>query len=522
MARLVQDLIFDATGRAQALSAVRGPDGELSYGDLAVLARRIGGQLVAGGLRPGDRVALLLDKSTLAVAAIYGVLVAGGVVVPLDPTGPVARARLIIEDCRPAALISHVSKSARIAELVDPGSGVAFVLAAGDPALLATAGSIEVRALDSAPGFDGPLPSRGVETDLATILYTSGSTGRPKGVMITHRNILAFAEWAGDFFALGPDDRVASHAPFHFDLSLFDVHATLGAGATVCLVPQGISFMSGDLAAFIAEERITVWQSVPSVLRLIEKALAPDAGGLNDLRVVFFAGEPYAPSALAALMAKLPRARFFNIYGATEINDVTCHEVPVPPGDAPLPIGRTVAIADVFALDDEGRLVDRPGAVGELHARGPMVALGYWGDTAMTAAKFIQNPLHDSFRDIVYRSGDLVRLDAEGAWHHAGRRDSQVKIRGNRVNLGEVEAGLLSHPEIGEAAVIDIEADGGGKALMAFVVAKPGGTPSLKDIRRHCLALLPVYMVPAVVELRDRLPKTSTGKIDRQTLRQGG
>ncbi|WP_417768344.1 amino acid adenylation domain-containing protein [Stappia sp.] len=515
MPRLLEEMAsFDPDAPAVVMGETRWTRAELDRRSND-LASRLAGQ----GVRRGDRVGIYLDKSPEAVAALLAVLKADAICVPLDPTGPVPRLAHILGDCEPKALVSSANKVARLTALLEEGVSVPPVLLVGegtgegsDPRLcLVAAGSPE----DTEPA---PLPQRALDRDLAYILYTSGSTGRPKGVMISHGNITAFSDWAGWKFGLTAQDRVSAHAPLHFDLSLFDVWTVLAHGAAVHLVPQGIAFMAVDLVEFIADNRITVWQSVPSVLRLIARQLPEDGTRHDALRLIFFAGEPYPPADLRDLMSKLPQALYFNVYGATEFNDVTCHPVTALPGDGPLPIGAPCEHMEALVLGEDGALLEDAGSVGELCARGPTVSKGYWRDPQMTAARFIQDPRHDLYPDPVYRTGDLVRIGEDGTFHYVGRRDTQVKIRGFRVNIGEVETALLRHEAIGEAAVVD-EMDGEGtRYLAAFLVAR-GSDLDTRKLKRHCLGFVPNYMVPERFELLEALPKTSTGKIDRQALR---
>lgn len=357
-------------------------------------------------------------------------------------------------------------------------------MAEGLPPLLVLGNAEEEAALS---GSVPPDAMRVVEDDPACLLYTSGSTGKPKGVVISHRNIAAFADWAGAFFALAEEDRVTAHAPLHFDLSLFDVWTTLAHGACVFLVPQGIGFMGVDLVRFVTRNAITVWQSVPSVLKLMFRHFEAGDPALDSLRLVFFAGEPFPPATLRELRGKLPHVRMVNIYGSTEMNDVTFHEIGETIDDAPLPIGQPCSHMQVLVVDDSGAVVSGAGAIGELCARGPTVALGYWRDSQSTAARFIQHPGHDLFPDRVYRSGDLVEIGADGALRYVGRRDAQVKIRGNRVNLGEVEEALAAHPAVAEAAVAAVDAGEGEHTLKAFLVVRPGqDVPDMKALRRYC------------------------------------
>ncbi|SDU03567.1 amino acid adenylation domain-containing protein [Stappia sp. ES.058] len=521
MATTVPQLLEDARNLRKGAVAVTCGSTSMTHGELMAQSNRIANTLKAVGVKRGDRVGVYLDKSIGALAGLIGIMKADAVCVPLDPTGPVARMGFIVADCGVRVLITSGNKQRRLEAFLADGGSFDTILVLGDKPLELAGKSISiVSSVQIAQASGAVAPFQALETDLAYILYTSGSTGRPKGVMITHRNIVAFADWAAGHFGVGPADRVASHAPFHFDISLFDLYVALSRGATVCLVPQGIGFLGVDLVQFIAENRITIWQSVPSVLMIIEKHIKERQMDLGALRVVFFAGEPYPPQALRNLMKKLPGARYFNIYGATETNDVTCHAIERLPDDAPLPIGRSCSHMEVLVLDEHDRPLSETGSIGELCARGPTVARGYWGDPHMTAEKFVQNPLHSDFADPLYRSGDLVEIRRGGVLAYVGRRDAQVKIRGYRINLREVEDAISSHPDVAEAAVIDrIDAD--GTRFLAAVVATSGGAEiTLRALKRHVTNSLPNYMAPETLEIVPALPKTSTGKLDRQALKR--
>jgi amino acid adenylation domain-containing protein len=520
MATTVPQLLEEAHALRTSAIAVSCGAASMTHGELMAESNRIANTLIACGVKRGDRVGVYLDKSITSLASLIGIMKADAVCVPLDPTGPVARLGFILADCGVRVLITSGNKQGWLETLLADGAQLDTVVVVGDRSLELAGKSVRIiPAVQVAQASGTPPPRQALEGDLAYILYTSGSTGRPKGVMLTHRNIVAFVQWAAGQFDVGPGDRVSSHAPFHFDLSLFDLYVTLARGATVCLVPQGIGFLGVDLVKFIADNRITIWQSVPSVLMIVEKHIKERQTDLGALRVVFFAGEPYPPQALRDLMKKLPGARYFNIYGATEINDVTCHAIEHLPDDTPLPIGKPCGHMEVLVLDENDRPLTETGSIGELCARGPTVAKGYWGDPRMTAEKFVQNPLHHDFEDRLYRSGDLVEIRRGGVLAYVGRRDAQVKIRGYRINLREVEDVVLAHPDIAAVAVIDRVADDGTRYLAAVVETTGGADLNLRTLKRHVLESLPNYMAPETLDLVSALPKTSTGKVDRQALK---
>jgi len=518
----VTDVVFTLHG-ALRLAADRHPDalavsatsGELTYGQLADRAGQYATVLRELGVRPGDRVAVSAEKTTDTVAALYGIMAAGAAYVPIDPAMPIARAEAILADAGCSLLCADGLRADRLS-----GAGPT-------PALVAI-GSVSA---GSAVSVDDATPSPlegGCESDLAYLLYTSGSTGTPKGVMLTHRNALAYVEWAVQRFGITAEDRLSSHAPFHFDLSVLDLYAAVRSGASVHLLGAEAASFGAEMAKAIASRGITVWYSVPSALVLLTQvaeggtpssAPPPD---LSSLRLVLFAGEVYPVKHLQRLRGRFPSATLVNLYGPTETNVCTYHVVPAQlENETPLPIGRACENQEVFALDDEMRLVD-VGGEGELFVRGPTVMKGYWGDAGRTAEVLVQNPLHDRFPDPTYRTGDLVRRLAGDVFEFLGRRDHQIKSRGYRIELGEIEHALLRHAAVTEAAVVAVPDDDLGHALYAFVAIPEhhDGEPEVDEmsLKRHLTTHVPRYMIPRSITVLAGLPRTSTGKIDRRRL----
>ena len=489
------------------------------------------------GVAPGDRVGLLAPKSAASVIGLYGVLKAGACYVPLDPKAPAQRLSYVLRDSGTAVIVADEVTAPRAAALAAGGGrpgGVVLVVASPP----GRHGGVQAAALAQDPARDPaqapamvpwtavaaesaePLAEeRPIETDLAYILYTSGSTGTPKGVMISHRSSLGFVEWAAAAAGLGQEDRVCSPAPLHFDLSVFDIFATCRAGACLAVLPDGVTTFPVSIARWLERERISVWYSVPSVLTLLACYAGLPQFDLSRLRAVIFAGEVFAPRYLARLMAQLPHARYLNWYGPTETNVCTAFEVPQRWSDTdPVPIGKACAGTEVFAVTGDGQRVSRPGEVGELYVRGPTLMRGYWGLPARTHAALVPSPFRAEYDELVYRTGDLVTLDPAGNYLYLGRTDAMVKVRGYRVELGEVEAVLCRHPAIREAVVLPVPDELLGSRLRAVVTAVGTGGLTRESVLEHCREWLTSYMVPEIVEFREELPRTSTGKLDRARL----
>ncbi len=310
---------------------------------------------------------------------------------------------------------------------------------------------------------------------------------------------------------------MSNHAPLQFDLSIFDLFAAAKAGATTVLVPRQTTIFPSELVDLIESERITVWYSVPSVLTMMASRGGLTPGRLSSLRTVLFAGEVFPPKHLGRLMMLLPEARFANLYGPTETNVCAWYGVPRPLAEdaEPVSIGKAIDGTELFAINEEGKLAG-VGEVGELYVQGPTVMQGYWGDALRTERSLVRHPCAPRAQQPAYRTGDFVWRDQAGDYHLVGRRDTQVKTRGYRVELGEIEAVLHSHPAVAECVVVALADDTVTNRLAAAVIAS--GEVSAKDLASFCSKRIPPYMVPERFELRDALPRTSTGKADRQLL----
>jgi amino acid adenylation domain-containing protein len=530
MAYLLQHLLTDSARRAPQRPAVAAGEQSLSYEELDRLSNQAARALLAQGVAPGDRVGILAPKSAASVVAVFGVLKAGACYVPLDPKSPAERLSGIMRDSGIAVVLADEGTAQQAAAMADTVPKLRSLVITGPhwgPEGSSTSATVPPGLVVLPPDAvlaepDGALAGdQAIETDLAYILYTSGSTGTPKGVMISHRASLTFAVWAAACAGLAEQDRVCSPAPLHFDLSVFDIFATCLAGACMVVLPDKTTTFPVRLAEWMEQERISVWYSVPSILTMLATYGNLREFDLSRLRAIIFAGEVFPVKHLTRLMAELPGARYLNWYGPTETNVCTSFKVPVAAGDelaGPVPIGKACANTDVFAVTSDGRRVSRPGDEGELYVRGPALMRGYWGQPDKTRQVLVLNPFQDAYDEPAYRTGDLVTVDEQGNYVFLGRRDGMVKTRGYRVELGEVEAALYAHPAIREAVVLPMPDEILGSRLRAVISANGSGGLTRQEVLEHCLRRLPGYMVPDVVEFREALPRTSTGKVDRAQL----
>jgi amino acid adenylation domain-containing protein len=489
--------------------------GTINYRDLNALSDRLCDRLRLAGVRRGDRVGIYLHKSIDAIASILGILKAGAAYVPVDPMAPASRNAYILNDCSVKVVIVESSFASALAKEIETlGRAPQTIRLEGIGGGLRLAKAMETQG-------NGEL-SRGTDElaeddNLAYILYTSGSTGKPKGVMLSHLNATSFVDWCVDTFEPRHEDRFSSHAPLHFDLSIFDLYVAFGSGGTLVLIPEDIGKEPVKLAGLIADARISVWYSAPSILSLLVQYGNLEKHDYSSLRMILFAGEVFPVKHLRSLIKRLPDPRYFNLYGPTETNVCTFYEAPsVFPEDRtePFPIGKTCKHLQARVLDEEGQKVT-PGERGELCIAGPAVMQGYWNLPEQSARAFWNA---DGAR--WYRTGDIVVEPPDGNYVYVGRRDRMVKRRGYRVELGEIEAGLYRHSAIKEAAVVALPDQEAGVRIRAFLSCQEDKRPSIIEMKRFCMEVLPPYMIPDVFSFKDALPKTSTDKIDYQRLKE--
>jgi amino acid adenylation domain-containing protein len=513
----LSQLLDEAAARRPDHAAVEDEHGRsLTYAALARAADRLATRLARWGVGRGDRVGLILPKGLEAVAALHGVLRAGAAYVPIDPSAPVARGAGILADCGVKAVVV-AAESVRALRSAWPGPGPLprlVVVGAAEELHPADAAWDEVQA-DDAPS---PLAPARSSDDLAYILYTSGSTGRPKGVMLTHGNAFTFLDWCRQALGLRADDRFSSHAPFHFDLSVFDLFASCREAATLVIIGEALGREPARLGAFLAERRISVWYSAPSILALLVQHGQIDRPGFPAPRLVLFAGEVFPLGPLRQLRQAWPASTLWNLYGPTETNVCTAYRLPAAIADdrtVPFPIGAVCPPLRARVVDEEGR--DLPaGSIGELVIAGPGVMRGYFGQPELTRRAFL--PDGQSQGGPWYRTGDLVVDDGTGVFTFHGRRDRMVKKRGYRIELGEIESALYRHDGVERAAVI-ARSDDTGLSIAAFVALKPSQKASIIAMKRHCTIYLPHYMVPDTITFVSDLPTTSTDKVDYQGLK---
>jgi len=501
-AATVHGLFEQQAAQTPERSALRFAGTIWTYGELEARANRLAHHLQALGVAPEARVGLCLERSPELVAAILGILKVGGAYVPLDPAYPRERLELMLADSGAGVLVT----AERFLPVLPVRTAAAVVL------LDADAGSIARRPTDR------PLqPDGGRAQGLAYVMYTSGSTGRPKGVAVPHRAIVRLVRETG--YARFADDEVFLQlAPTTFDASTFEIWGALLNGALLAIFPPGTPSLA-ELGQIVERDGVTVlWLTAGLFHQMVEGPLA----GLRGLRQLLAGGDALSVPHVRRALAELAGCRLINGYGPTENTTFTCcHTVTAATLGRSVPLGRPIANTAVYVLDRALQPV--PGGVpGELYAGGDGLARGYAGDPALTAARFVPDPFGGCSGARLYRTGDRMRWRPDGLLEFLGRTDTQVKLRGYRVESAEIEAVLAAHPAVAAAAVL-VQETAGDRRLVAY--AAPHGTaglapPSAGELRAFLQGKLPAYMVPSVFIVLAALPLTANGKVDRRALAQ--
>ena len=515
MIYLLSQIIDKSAERFPDREAFRFEKRSITFSQLFEKTNQLAGLLVARGVRRGDRVGVFMNRSFETAIAIHGILKAGAAYVPLAPFAPPARTRFLLEDCGIRNIITEPSQQSALRKVMSPEVKVDNVIGLEHNEFTNAVSWAEVSQF---PG-DRPPDVRVLADDLAYVMYTSGTTGVPKGIMHTHYSGLSYAKLSADLYAVNETDRFANHAAIHFDISTFGYFSAPLAGAATVILSEGHTKFPVSLSKLMEDEGITIWYSVPAALSQLLQFGTLEKRDLNSLRWVLFGGEPFHPKHLRALMALWPQAKFSNVYGPAEVNQCTYYNFSSPPDtDDPIPLGVVWDDTEMIIVDDQEQPVES-GEVGELLIRSATRMQGYWGQAELTRKAFYQRVRIQGCPEIFYRTGDLVRLDESGVLHFLGRRDRQIKTRGYRVELDEVEAALMTHPHVEEAAVFTTVNNTGEKIIEARVIRKNGQTLlDATGLQAHLQNLLPSYAIPLKIGFSDNLPRTEAGKIDRKEL----
>ncbi len=483
-------------------TAFEDAENSISFNEL-----RLGARSVASGLMKSVKtgcehpIIVLMPKTVGAIECFMGIMYAGSPYAPVNYDAPAARIAKITENLKPSAIITDKAGADKLSDT--PLDVKIFLF------------DELVKTPRDDDGIDRVL--RNVcDLDPAYIMHTSGSTGVPKGVTVSHRGVIDYIEWIVDTFPVTEKSVIGMQSAFHFDNSVFDMFAALYTGAKTYLIPEALFMYPDKLTEFLADEKISVIFWVPTVMINVANSGALEKTPLPDLELILFAGEVMPNTQLNIWRKHLPRCMYVNMYGPTESTDIATyyivdrdyenHEV--------LPIGIPCANMKALILNDENKMCET-GEQGELCIGGSGIALGYWNAPDLSAKVFVQNPLNPYYNERIYRTGDLVYKNEEGNIIFLGRRDSQIKLRGNRIEMGDIEAAAAAVEGIKSACALF---DAPKQEIVLFI--ETDAQINARKFKMTLQGYIPKYMVPARIVTMEHFPHTPSGKIDRTGLRK--
>ncbi len=476
-----------------AREAIEDSEGSLTFGELREMSKKIGSYLLQAGLGGGN-IAVMMPKNAKAIAAFFGVLYAGGTYVPLDKNDAAERLCAIAKNAEARAVITEEET-----EIFGDIKVVLFDEAAREEE---DGGLIEealLKVTDLSPAY---------------IMHTSGSTGVPKGVVISHRGIIDFTEWAVKLFELDENSVIGLQSPFHFDASVFDIYAAAATGAKLAIMPDVLAGFPKKIPEFIEEKKVSCIFWVPGILVDIANSGALDEFKMESLKTVTFVGETMPTGKFNMWKKQNPKRTYINLYGPTEAT-VACTAFKIEsdiPDDESIPIGKAGENRRIVILNEDGSEA-RTGETGEICILGSCLANGYYKNPGQTA--FVQNPLNKKFREMMYKTGDFGYKDEAGNIYFSGRRDSQIKMHGIRVELGEIESAAQTVKGVKKACAVV----GEDQKTALYIETEESFTA--REFKLRFKEHAPKYMIPDKIIMAERLPLNKNGKIDRKKLKMG-
>ncbi len=510
------DIIKNSTALYPDNEAFKCNDISVSYKELDIKTNQLAKCLTDLGVKKGDRVGIYLNRCIETSIAIYGILKAGAAYVPLDFTAPHSRTQYLLNNCGIEFLVTSKSQKRRIALLPDDDFSLKGIIGLNQD-LPVNRISWDFVFNSNVESFTHPKITEG---DLAYVMFTSGSTGDPKGIMHTHGSGLNYAKLSANLYKINSSDRVANHAPINFDISTFGYFSAPLAGASTVIIPDAHTKFPMSLANLMEKEKITIWYSVPLALIQILLSGALDKISLNSLRWVLFGGEVFGLKYLKEFTQRWPNVTFSNVYGPAEVNQCTYYNFnSLSKTDAQLPIGKVWDNTEFKILDDNDKEVVK-GEKGILVIRSGTMMKGYWNNEELTKTSVYEEEIAPTFSHVYYRTGDLVKLNENEDLIFLGRKDRQIKLRGYRIEIDEIENKILLFDNVIEVAVVLVNNGSEEKELMATVLIKPNTSVLSEEIKKYCQKHLPIYAVPSRIEILESFPRTSSGKVNRKKIEE--
>jgi len=512
---LLNEMIAPHVAQQPDKAAFRYMGEDLSFAALDRRSNQVANCLLAHGLEREGRVGLYLHRGLETPTGEFGIFKAGGAFVPLDPYAPLERIAYLIRETEMRHIITHHHLAKKMQDLVAMLEVPLTVIGLEVP--LEVGQTISWGEID---GLDATVPDvKIIDTDLAYIIFTSGSTGTPKGIMHNHRSALAFVKNCNDAFGFTGEDKMAALSHLIFDMALNEYLCAPYLGATVVIVPDGYVRFPASLAKHLAEEDVTIFCAVPSLLISFLQSGTPQQHDLSKIRWILTGGEPLAPKYLTAGFEVMPNSRYGNLYGPAETN--ICSHHAIAPGQElaidVIPIGVMTCNSNGIIVDDTNEPV-ADGAAGELVVASSSVMMGYWRDEARSEAAFFRAKGVGGQELLYLRTGDHVRRNSDGILEYIGRSDRQVKSRGYRVELDEVELALSANDGVIEAAAFQYQPDAGEHQIAAAVTLVKDCNLSVDDLNQSLRDRLPPYAIPQQIRILATFPRTQSGKIARREL----
>jgi len=497
--------------------AYRYMSASLSYEDLYVKAKLLATLLLQLDVKKGDRVGIYMNRCLESFIAVYGITIAGGVFVPLDPTAPKERTRFLINDCNISHLLTVPSQSRAIAALTEAPTQLKTIIGLEKELPIKTIAWSKVFERD----INQDVFPRILGKDLAYIMYTSGSTGLPKGIMHTHNSCIAYAKGSKDVYSINASDIVASHAPLHFDISTFAYFTAPLAKATTVILSDAHTKLPASLSQLMEKEKISIWYSAPQALiQLLSKGLLEEKD-LSSLRWVLFGGEVFPNKYLKPLIELWSQAHFSNVYGPAEVNQCTYFNIDKNYTlQKDLPLGVVWENTDYRILDTNDKEVEK-GESGVLAIRSETMMLGYWNNKELTEKSLYKELILPDYDHVFFKTGDVVKENSNVDLVFIGRNDRQIKIRGYRVELDEIEAQLLKHNNVREAVAYSEKnkTDSGDTITSVVLLHEIDTEDDEKVLKGHCFLHLPKYAIPEHIYIMKEFPRTTSDKVDRNKIK---
>lgn len=474
-------------------------DGSITYKDFETACKSIATQIAKFGIR-NNPIAVFDNRNKDTLIAMFAVLYSGNYYVIVDSASPADRIQKIYDVLDPTLTICEEKNKSLFEELKTESK-----LNILEDML--NQNTIDEQILQI-------VRRKQISTDPAYALFTSGSTGMPKGTILSHANILSYIEWFQQEFNITEETCFGNQTPFYFSMSVSDIYSTVYTGATFNIIPKSYFSFPIQLVNFLNERKINTIYWVPSALCIVANLKLFDFAKPEHLKKVLFAGEVMPNKQLNYWRKHLPDVMYANLFGPTETTDICTFYVVNREfkDDEGLPIGVACNNCDSFLVDDNGRLIEEQGVMGELYVRGPFVAYGYFNNPEKTSSAFVQNPLHNNYPEFVYKTGDLAKINQYGEYEYAGRKDFQIKHMGYRIELGEIETAASAIEKVSSVVcVYDQNQD--------LIVMIYEGRISEEDLLEQVKTKIPKYMVPNVMVKVKQMPFNQNGKIDRSYLK---